>query len=59
MVKSHDKIYFCWLPKKTDNGFIWLTWVRDVVISFNGSPYILVKREKYQYTKNRVFRYDK
>lgn len=46
---SKDKIYFSWLPRKTDlNGWKWLTTLRDVVYSNDGKHYHVVKREPYK-----------
>jgi len=55
-IKSHDKIYFSWIPRRTETGIKWLTWLRDVVVSENEGPYELLKREKYRYTKFWFFR---
>lgn len=56
-IKAYDKIYFSWLPRKTsENGWKWLTWLRDVLVSANEGPYNVFKREKYQYTKLWFFK---
>lgn len=56
-IYSTDKIYFSWIPRKIDKqGWKWLIWLRDVIVSTDGVSYQLFKREKYQYTKWWFFR---
>ena len=46
---AKDKIYFTWLPRKTDNdGWKWLTWIRDVLVSNDGISYYVIIRELYK-----------
>jgi len=42
---SKDKIYFAWIPVKSNYGWHWLSWVRDVLYSKDGKNYIVVIRE--------------
>jgi len=54
---SCDKIYFSWIPRKTDEkGWLCLTWIRDVLVSSDGENYQVFKREQYQYVKYWFFR---
>lgn len=47
-IYSKDRIYFSILPIKTNDGWKFMTWIRDVLFSYDGKNYIVVKREHYK-----------
>ena len=44
-VYVHELEYFAILPVRYFDGWIWLKWVRDCLISYNGVNFKLISRE--------------
>lgn len=53
---AHDEIYYTWVPRKTEKGWAWMQYIRDVLVSMDGEYYWVLKREKYRYTKYRFWK---
>lgn len=46
-IYAKDKIYFTLIPRKTSDGIAWFQWVKEILSSYDGKEYFVLKREKY------------